>query len=217
MTMHAIQAKLLQNAHKINMQQMTLREIAQLVGESHPQKISHHMNQLEKKGFISINKKTGVVTVERREEDEENSLLISIPVLGHANCGPAAVFAEENFEGYIQVSKRLLQNVKNYFAIRAIGKSMNKARINGKINVEEGDYVIIDADNKNPSNGDYVLSVIDGVANIKRLFWDQKNNQIALMSESTEKIPPIYVHPSDKYLINGVVKIVIKAPQRAYV
>lgn len=217
MTIHAIQTKLLQNATRINFRTMTLREIAQIVGETHPQKISHHLNQLEKKGFIKVNKKTGVITVIKRKEDDIKSFLISIPVLGSANCGPALMFAEENFEGYIQVSKRLVQNIKNYFAIRAIGKSMNKARINGHINIEEGDYVIIDADNKNPRNGDYVLSVIDGVANIKKLFWDQKNNQIALLSESTEKIPPIYIHPEDKYMVNGVVRIVIKTPEKALV
>ena len=80
--------------------------------------------------------------------------------------------------------------------------------------IEDGDFVIIDKNDKNPNNGDYVLSIIDDVANIKKFVRDRKNKQIILLSESTEDLPPIYIHPKDfsEYIIGGKVIQVIKKP-----
>ncbi|HZT34945.1 MAG TPA: hypothetical protein VFA15_03425, partial [Nitrososphaera sp.] len=58
-----------------------------------------------------------------------------------------------------------------------------------------------------------VLSVIDKMANIKRYHFDKENNQIVLMSESTQSFPPIHIHPDDDYSINGKVIKVIKKPK----
>ena len=87
---------------------------------------------------------------------------------------------------------------------------MNKANIGGQ-NIENGDYVIVDS-KKQPQTNDYVLAIIDNCASIKRLSLDSKNKIIALISESTENHPTIFIHENDKFLINGVVKCVIKKP-----
>lgn len=210
MRLHPIQEKLLKIVSKINLEKMSLRDIGLLVDESHPQKISHHLNQLEKKGFIEIDKKTGQARLINPEIKSGDSKIVAVPIYGGADCGEAKIFAEENLEGYIRVSKSLIGKVKNIFAVRAQGPSMNRAKVNGSQTIEEGDYALIDPDNKNPRNGDYVLSVIEGCANIKKFFWDKKENQIALVSESTENFKPIYIHADDNYMINGLVKNVIK-------
>ena len=209
MTIHPIQQKLLKISENINLKKMSLREIAHLVEENHPQKISHHLSQLEKKGFIKIDHRSGNI---KRIKASKNNDLITVPILGTANCGEANIFANENLEGYLKISKKFINRAKNIFAIKAYGLSMNKANIKG-FNIEDGDYVIIDGENKNPSNGDYVLSIIDGMANIKRFYIDKDKKQIALISESTKDLLPIYIHPDDKYMINGVVKYVIKKPK----
>lgn len=189
---------------------MSLRDVASLVDESHPQKIDHHLKQLVKKGYIEINERTGVVKMVNSENQNTTSDIVAVPIYGSANCGEANIVAEENLEGYVRVSRRFLAGVKNIFAVRAQGPSMNRAKINKQYTIEEGDYVLIDPNNKNPDNGDYVLSIINGCANIKKFLWDKKEKQIALISESSENIAPIFIHADDNYMLNGVVKNVIK-------
>jgi len=87
---------------------------------------------------------------------------------------------------------------------------MNKANINGQV-IEDGDYVIVDS-KKQPQANDYILAIIDNCANIKKLLIDSRNKIISLNSESTENHPTIFIHEMDKFLINGVVKYVIKKP-----
>ena len=75
------------------------------------------------------------------------------------------------------------------------------------------DYVIVDC-KQQQSNGDYVLSIIDGAANFKKFFKDDSKHEIRLVSESTQEIPPIILHDSDinssGYMVNGVVVRVVK-------
>ncbi|MFA6171022.1 MAG: S24 family peptidase [Patescibacteria group bacterium] len=211
MRIHPIQEKLLKIVPKINLKKMSLRDIGLLVEESHPQKISHHLSQLEKKGFIETDKKTGEVRLVGLKTKQSNNEIVVVPIYGAADCGEAKFFAEENLEGYLRVSRRLVGKIKNVFAVRAKGHSMNRAKVNGAQTIEDGDYVLVDPANKNPRNGDYVLSVIEGCANIKKFFLDKKEKQIALVSESTEAFKPIYIHADDDYMINGLVKNVIKS------
>jgi repressor LexA len=91
---------------------------------------------------------------------------------------------------------------------------MNQSVVNGN-NIEDGDYLIIDSSDTSPSSGDVVLSIIDEMANIKKYVWDETNNQIVLVSESTKDIPPIYIHEDDSFMINGKVIQVIKKPKYA--
>jgi repressor LexA len=91
---------------------------------------------------------------------------------------------------------------------------MNRASVDGKT-IEDGDYLIIDSEYRNPRNGDVILSIIDDMANIKKYVWDEVNNQVLLMSQSTKEIPPIYIHEDDSFMINGKVIQVIKRPRVA--
>lgn len=210
MKLHLIQEKLLQIAEQLNLKKMSLRDIGLLVDESHPQKVSHHLKQLEKKGFIEVDEETGEVRTVDPDFTDNLINILSVPIFGSANCGEADIFAEENLEGYLKVSKSLAGKAKKIFAIRASGNSMNKAKIAGKYSIDSGDYVLIDPNDRHPRNGDYVLSVINGCANIKKFLINEKEGQIALVSESTENFLPIYIHQDDNFIINGIVKNVIK-------
>lgn len=207
--MHYIQQKLLNFADKINLKRDGLRQIGRLVSEPHPFKVSYHLKKLEENGFIKVNKKTGKIKRIKNEESQKG-LFLAIPVLGEANCGEANIFAEENLEGYIKVSKNIIKGGNNLIAIKAFGNSMNKADIDGQ-NIEDGDYVIVDTKKQSQSNS-YVLAIIDNCANIKKILVNPKNKIISLISESTENHPTIFIHENDKFLINGVVKYVIKKP-----
>jgi SOS-response transcriptional repressor LexA len=212
--MHEIQKQILKLSGRNNLGKMSLRHIGQLIGQKNsPQKIKHHLLQLEKNGFIKINRLEKEIA-KTKPGTVANSKFISLPILGTANCGPATIYAEQNIEGYLTISGKLLSKKKDIFAIQASGYSMNKANVNGE-SIQDGDYVIVDPRYRNIANGDYVLSIIDGVANIKRYYKDIDNKRIILLSESSASFSPIFIHYDDldRYVINGKVIQVIKKPK----
>ncbi len=134
----------------------------------------------------------------------------SIPILGSANAGQARLFAEQNIDGYLKVSQSLINKRDNVFALRVDGDSMNMAKIGGK-NLEHGDFVLIDSEYKNPKNGDYVLSVIEGCANLKKFQRNTKSGDIKLIPESrNKKHKPIFISSEDDFAINGKIIAVLK-------
>ena len=214
--MHEIQKKLFKLAQEKNLAQYTLREIAEMVGETSPQKIKHHLQQLEKRGLIRVDKAKGVIQKTGTSwvgEHGTRTKLVAIPILGTANAGPARAIAEQNIEGFLRISDSLLRHrgSRHFFALKVDGPSMNRVEIDGK-RIEDGDYAIIDYEYKNPKNGDIVLSIIDGAANIKKFYRDEDGN-IVLVSDSTQDFPPIYIHKDDDYMINGKVVQVVKKPK----
>jgi SOS regulatory protein LexA len=214
--MHELQKKLLRLAQEENLGKYTLRAIGSKVGEKSPQKIKHHLGQLEKRGLIRVDR--GNSLIEKAQQGQLSSLLkgaqlLSIPILGAANAGPANRLAEAHIEGYLRISSTFLGNSskRKLFALKVDGPSMNRAEVDGK-RIEDGDYVIIDSEARSPRDGDVVLSIIEGMANIKRYRRDKTNKQVVLVSESTHRFPPIYIHEDDEFMINGRVVQVIKKP-----
>lgn len=215
--MHRLQERLLRLAQEKNLGRCTLREIGAFVDERSPQKIKHHIHQLEKRGLIRIDRVKGVI-----EKVSQKTLtgflkkarLLAIPVLGSAHAGPARLFADQNIEGFLRVSNSLVPGpaTRRLFALKVDGPSMNRSSVGGKA-IEDGDFVIVDNGVKQPKDGDVVVSVIDGMANIKRFRHDKANNQIVLMSESTHRFPPIHIHEDDDFMVNGKVVQVVKKPR----
>ena len=204
--MHIIQEKLLKEINRKNLSGMTLREVGCLVGEESAQKIKHHLVQLSKKGFIVYNPIKREVKKAQKISKEG---FISLPIVGAANCGPATIFAEENITGYLKVSKKLAPRSGKLFVLRAEGDSMNRANINKK-NIEEGDFVVVDAEQQSPEPGQYIVSIIDEMANIKKFVPDPQNKRIVLKSESTKNYLPIFIHENDDYKVSGRVIDIIK-------
>ncbi len=219
--MHSIQIKLLDLSKRENLAKLTLREMAKLIkmqNES-PQKIKHHLQQLQRKGFISIDRIKGIMETSSSAPGwakgllEKTAKLFSIPIVGTANCGPATIFAEENFEGFLKISSKLLHksSPKGLFAIKAVGTSMNKALIGGK-RIEDGDFVIVDSRDIIPNDKDIVLAIIDNKATVKRFIDDRVNGQIVFKADSSFDYEPIFLHPDDEFSINGKAIGIIKTP-----
>jgi repressor LexA len=212
--MHLTQKKILRFLQKTKLSSVGYSQLGRFIDEPHPQTIKHHMEQLEEKGFITYNGETKAVKVLKPIE-VGNLSLINLPIVGAANCGPAGLVAEEELEGYLKISPNVLdnKNPKGLFVIRAEGNSLNDAKKIPGGTVDDGDYVVVNGRDSNPSDGDYVLSVIDDCANLKRFY--KKGDQIVLVSESKGDIPPIYIHSKDfpNYMVNGVVVRVIKKPK----
>lgn len=220
--MHPIQEKLLKLSEKENLAKLSLRKMAEMIGlpKESPQKIKHHLLQLEKKGFLSLDRNQGIMRRTQNEPSWAKGLLktksaglFSIPIVGTANCGPATIFAEQNFKGFLKLSSKLIGKSRpdGLFAIKADGSSMNRALIGGKL-IDEGDYIIVDSDDIDVKTGDVVLVIIDQNATVKRFIDDRENKQIVLKADSSYDYEPIYLHPDDEFTVNGKVIRVIKRP-----
>jgi len=208
--MHPTQQKLIDLINKEDISKLSLREIGRRIEVSSPQVIKHHLEQLRK-----LNLKT--VQVPTLGKDIlKNSISIDritfdIPLLGYANCGAASFIAQETANGYLTVSNSIVKSVPGLFALIAQGESMNNANISGSA-IATGDYVIVDSNKRSPISGDYVVSVIDGYANIKKFHLDKENKQIALISESKQDFPEIIIAAEDfnQYMVSGTVVKVVK-------
>jgi SOS-response transcriptional repressor LexA len=221
--MHEIQEKLLKLSKTKNLAKLSLRDMANEIGlpQDSPQKIKHHLLQLQKKRFLNIDRAKGMMdrfsSTSGRAEGllHRGSQLFSIPIIGTANCGPATIFSEQNFQGFLRISSKLVGRSKStgLFAIKTDGSSMNRAEVNGK-RIEDGDYVIVNNNDKDVKTRDVVLVIIDNKGSIKRFIDDRAHGQIVLMADSSYDYEPIYLHPDDDFSINGKVVAVIKKPLR---
>lgn len=214
--MHAIQNKILNFLQERGgiIKNFSFRTLGDFIGIVHPQQIKHHLIQLEKRGLIFIDSSSKILKL-ATPGGMESSAFSTIPIIGAANCGPATLFAQESIEGMLKISKKIISNKEeSVFAIRAVGTSMNRANING-LSIDDGDYVIIDRNQTNPVNGDYVLAVIEDFGIVKKFMRVGKN--IELISESTEEHLPIHIHPEDQqFIVNGKVIYVMKKQKTSW-
>lgn len=220
--MHPIQEKLLALSKTKNLATLSLRGMAEGIGlpEESPQKIKHHLLQLQKKGFLTINRAKGVMEKADSKPTwakgllEAKSRLFSIPIIGTANCGPATIFAEQNFQGFLRISSKLLGRSKptGLYAIKASGSSMNRAEVNGK-RIDDGDYIIVNSVDKDVKTGDVVLAIVDNKATVKKYLDDRANGQIVLLAESTFDYEPIFLHEDDDFAISAKVIGIVKKPK----
>lgn len=195
--MNPIQKKLLELADTIDLGQATNYSISKKLEVNHPYKVKYAIEQLIKKGFLTRNPHTGSIVRSTRNEHIEG--LISIPYYGEVNCGEALAFADDTVKSYLKVSPSILSttNFSNLFALKAVGRSMNDASIGGKP-ANDGDYVI--AQKVNPAlikNGEYVISLIGGAANLKQFYKDDAHQRVLLLSKSTDDYPPIVISQHD--------------------
>ena len=217
--MHPIQRKLLELSRTANLAELTLREMAARMGISgeSPQKVKHHLQQLQRKGLLVVDRSAGTTSrppsraTFSKGLTKTSSSLFAIPIVGTANCGPATLFAEQNFEGILRVSNRLIGRSRptGLFAVKADGASMNRAQIGGRT-IEDGDYVVVDSNDKSIRTNDVVLAIIDNKATIKRFIDDRANGQRVLKADSSFEYEPVHLHPDDDFSINGKAIAVVK-------
>ncbi|MCE7936715.1 hypothetical protein DYH10_02925 [Candidatus Saccharibacteria bacterium CPR2] len=208
--MHTIQKKIYKLAQKEDIGAYGYRKIGEKIKVEHPQQVKHHVLKLINDGYLVRTPGGGL---RASKPNIAGGKMLRIPILGQANCGEALSYAEDYAQDWLSLSPSLVKSKhpKKLFAVKASGDSMNKAVINGKT-IEDGDYVIVDGSTQIPENGDFIVSSVEGLANIKKYMLDQQYGVIALLSESTRQRPPIFIHPNDveSYHIHGKVVEVIK-------
>ena len=212
--MHAVQELMLQINRERNILDMKLSELRNLTGVKHLQQVKHHRNMLITKGLLPSPSQIKQ-TFSQAGILGDKSQLINIPIMGAVNAGIASIYTDGRVEDYLRISseKLPLQYKKTFYALKVVGNSMNQASVGpNKLNVEDGDYVIADGDCYVPESGDYVISLINDVANVKKFIVDEQEKQIILISESSHDYPPIILGINDQmdYLAQSPVLHVIK-------
>lgn len=121
-----------------------------------------------------------------------------IPVLGSVRCGQP-MYAEGNIDGYVPY---IGNSGETYFALRAVGDSMNSAGIN------EGDLVIVRQQDSVDPNTIAVVCVNGDEATLKR--FRQEGNTVFLMPQSTNPEHQVQVYDIAKtpiHIIGRVMEI----------
>lgn len=209
--MHKLQKRILDLAAKEDISALGYRKLGEKIGVDHPQQVKYHLQKLIASGRLL---RTPFGVLKAAEPSQAVAQIFHIPVLGQANCGQPLSLADESDWGSLTLSPSLVKvrDPAKLFAVKTVGDSMNRANVGGQP-IEDGDYVVIDASVELPDNGDYVLSSVGGLANVKRYLRDDVRRLIRLDSESTRDYPPIVIDPDDvdSYHIHGRVLRVIKA------
>ena len=193
--MNDIQAKVLEIAETKDLGSITYYRLSKMLGVDHPYRVKYAIDKLLERGLLTTKPDGSIVKA------ISNGLggFIKIPYYGEVNCGDATALAEDRIQSYLEVSFSVIgtADANNLFALKASGNSMNKADIGGR-SVDDGDYIVArKKDNYHPNNGDYIISIIGGAANLKKFRKDTKNRQIILESESTDDLPPIVISEQD--------------------
>lgn len=163
------------------------------------------MEALEKKSLVRRDENRKVYVVENGNYSNMKNIF-SIPLYGLASCGEALAYAEDNVDGYLQISKSLFRASEpaKLFAVKALGDSMDKDNIN------DSDYVVFEKyEGGSEPEGKIVVAVINGMATIKK-YKKVGDNIIGLFPNSSNKThQPIFIHESDSVLIAGIFKRVL--------
>ena len=196
--LHETQQKLLKLLKQNIDDPLTIRELQEELGLSSPSVVQHHIQQLEKRGYLRrnpSNPKDYQVLV-----DSPDKPVAYINLYGLAFCGPKGSLLDGDPIDRVPIASKLLGfPAEEAFMVKAKGDSMEDR-------IKEGDLVIArktsDAD-----SGCVVVCVNNGETLIKKI---QKGPQVILVS-----LNPKYDHilASKDFRIEGVVKGIYSYPQ----
>ncbi len=194
--LHPVAQKLLDILTKNVDEPLTIREIQNLIGVTSTSIITHHIAQLEKKGYIKKNPYNPRDFQILKTPEKEIAYL---NLYGLAACGPKGSVLDGDPIDRIAVSTRFIPfESSEAFMVKAKGNSMLP-----KIN--SGDYVIAKRTNK-ASDGEVVVCINNDEALIKKIQIQNGGKVIILVSLNSEFQP--FLAAKD-LRIEGVVKGII--------
>ena len=199
---HTSQERILEMAQEGALKNKTLGEMAEITNIKSGPLVKHHINKLQQKGFVRYDKSTKSVL----PLEQNSGGFLSIPIYGAANAGPAAILANQDIQGYIRISKKVIkkENGSKLFALKVDGDSMNNEFMNGHP-IKSGNLVIVEK-GAEINDQDIVVSFFsDNTVNIKK--FKKEDDYISLISNSKAKrqYPPIIISNADEAGVNGKV------------
>jgi repressor LexA len=177
----------------------TVREIAREIRVKSPRAVSHHLEQLEKKGYIRRNTESSRNIVLAREQNGKPvGDVVKVPLCGWTAGGPS-ILSEENISDWLPISSRFLRQAGgDIFLLRVKGNSMAPK-------IEDGDMIIVKKQ-YTAEPGETVVALLGDETTVKK--YVPHDDHIVLQPENAEH-EPIIAFP-DELRIQGVVRGVLK-------
>lgn len=174
----------------------SVREIGERVGLSSSSTIHSHLKTLERRGLISRDptkpralRSEGPSTVRPQE-------VITVPVIGKVAAG-TPITAQENVEGEFSLPASFTRT-SDGFMLKVQGDSMVDAAI------LDGDLILV-RPQKDASNGEIVVAMLEGEATVKRFYREQ--GRVRLQPENSTMAP---IYANDVSIVGRVEAVVRK-------
>lgn len=194
--LHPTQQKLLQLLEDNLDEPLTIRELQERLNLSSSSLVAHHIQQLEKKGYLKRNPSN---PQDYHLMKSPEKAVVRLNLYGLAQCGPNGSILDGKVLERITISSRLLNfAADDAFLVRAEGNSMVPL-------INNGDLVMARKTNV-AEDGKVVVCCNDGMALIKKFH---KTDGVVLL-ESLNKDFNTFV-ASDDFRIEGEVRGVISA------
>jgi len=174
---------------------LTIRELQSALNISSPSTIQHHIEQLEKKGYLKRNPNN---PREYKILQTPDKAVVYLNLYGMAKCGPRGFMLDGNLIDRLPIASRLISfSTSEAYLLEAKGDSMEPK-------IQSSDILIIQH-KKAADNGDIVVCVNDSEVLIKR--FHKYGKQIILQSENSAYEP--FLASSD-FRIEGIVRGIIR-------
>ncbi len=175
---------------------LSLRDIAQEIGVRSPATVSHHIRQLEKKGYLRRNPLYPSDYTLLRDPVKD---VVYVNLYGWASCGKEGFLSDSNILDRVPLSTRLFGVTDRSFLVQARGDSMKPA-------IQEGDLVLVDQQPRVETNA-MALVICEEEPRIKKVIFVE--DRIILVSLNLAYPPEIYEKGEDLVIV-GKVQSVIK-------
>lgn len=180
----------------------TLEELRRNLGFKSLRTVVQYLDILERKGYM-VRRKYARRNIELRPIDAEGrtETLVSVPVVANVGCDDLSTFAQEQYDEFLQVDKKIVEQNGDIVAVRAVGDSMLDAGI------QSGDYILVQFTD-NVKSGDRVAAIVGDMVTVKRL--ERREGVTILYPENKDpKYKPIVLR--EDFKIAGRVLCVIPA------
>ena len=192
--LHPTQEKLLKLLKNNIEEPLTIRELQADLGVSSPSVVYHHIQQLEKKGYLRRNPHNSQDY--QILADEPDKKIAFLNLYGMAQCGPNGSMLDGNPIDRIPISTKILGFPSaDAFLVRAKGDSMEPK-------IKSGDLVIVNKNNK-PVDGNIVVCVNNEEVLIKKI--QQIDNDNIFLTSLNQAYKAILANKNN-FKIEGVVK-----------
>ncbi len=180
----------------------TLEELRKNLGFKSLRTVTQYIEARERKGYM-VRRKYARRNIELRPIDAlgRTETLVSVPVVANVGCDDLSTFAQEQYDEFLQVDKKIVEQNGDIVAVRAVGDSMLDAGINS------GDYILVQFTD-NVKSGDRVAAIVGDMVTVKRL--ERRDGVTILYPENKDpKYKPIVLR--EDFKIAGRVLCVIPA------
>lgn len=194
MELHEKQVQILEFLLANQEEDLTLRDIQeQIDGLTSPSHVQHHLNQLEKKGYLKRNPSN---PRDYKILEHPEKPISYINLYGMAQCGPNGDLLAGNPIDRIPVYSKLIKfDIREAFLVEAIGESMLPT-------IHEHDLVIAKV-NDSPLDGDIIVCTHNETVMIKKY---RKIGQTIILESINQIFDPVIVSEQDEFIVNGVMK-----------